>query len=208
MPKAEVRKEFAVGAGVLLFVAASDCAHSQPTAASGITPFPRASREATAPDSILWSSARRLSWGDFLGPPQISSAAGAVTSYVLWYEAECTESRFEYRVVSAFLPDKSWVKPGVLLRSDAGRVLRHEQTHFDLSEVHVRKARAALAALSEPCRRTREALAAVVDPFIREDGEAQRRYDRETVYGLDDRRQAEWDSAVAKQLGSLSRYAR
>ena len=90
---------------------------------------------AVPPMSILWSATRRLTWPDFQAPPQMSSEAAAMTAYAITYEANCDGSSLNARIVSAFLPEQSWVKPTLLIRSpQSERALNHEQTHFDLSE--------------------------------------------------------------------------
>ena len=164
--------------------------------------------EDIAIDSILWSAERRLRWGDFLARPQLNTIAAAMTSYVLSYDADCDSNVFSFRVVSAFLPERSWVKGDLLMiASHSSRALQHEQTHFDLSEVHVRKIRRALVELPDPCGKTEQERDTVVSAFIREDGEAQLRYDRETGHGSLDAAQRGWDADVARQLGALSKFA-
>ncbi len=159
-------------------------------------------------DSILWSAERRLRWSDFLARPQVNSMAAAMTSYVISYDADCDSNVFSFRVVSGFLPEHSWVKAGLLMQAgQAARALRHEQTHFDLSEVHVRKIRRALVEMSDPCGRSEQARDAIVSGLIREDGEEQLRYDREAGHGSLDAAQREWDIAVARQLASLAPFA-
>jgi hypothetical protein len=161
-------------------------------------------------ESIVWSAERRLSWSDFLGPPDIVSDAAAMTVYLLSYDGHCAGNVFDHRVFSAFLPDRSWVKPSVLLAGPdvSRRALDHEQTHFDLSEVSARRLRRALAALEAPCALDDAALHRVVDPFIRDDYERQRRYDRETVYGSHGGWQREWQRRVERELGDLAAFVR
>jgi hypothetical protein len=161
------------------------------------------------PVSILWSPMRQLAWSDFQGPPEMSSPAAAVTAYAISYEAECGAGVLTSRIVTAFLPEKSWVKRSLLERPEAAaKSLRHEQTHFDLSEVQVRKARRALAELTNPCRGSQFEFDAFVQPYLTEDAAIQEQYDRETGNGVNQVRQAEWDALVRRQLADLRRYAR
>jgi predicted secreted Zn-dependent protease len=107
-----------------------------------------------------------------------------------------------------FQPMKSWVKPALLMRrgGDSARVLDHEQSHFDLSEVHARRLRKTFSELSDPCTRTEADMNAIVTKHLKEDFDVQQRYDRESVWGLDGRRQSHWDAEIRKQLVALAKY--
>jgi hypothetical protein len=143
-----------------------------------------------------WSPERVLQWSDFRGRPDMMSAAVALTSYVLSYEAECLGDRFSFRVASQFLPTRSWVKSAHLQQRASDRTLQHERTHFDLSEVQARRARAGLAALTAPCALDDQARDSLLLPFIKNDAGLQADYDRETIHGIDTARQSEWDARV------------
>jgi hypothetical protein len=158
--------------------------------------------------SLLWSARRPLMWSDYRAAPPARRDASALTSYALSFDNDCTGGRYHVRIVAAFLQEKSWVDPTVLAQRDVSRLtLQHEQTHFDLAELHARKMRKAIAALADPCAMTEDQRRAVVSPFIDEDRETQRRYDRETSNGRDVRWQAEWIRNVSLQLDALRRYA-
>jgi hypothetical protein len=198
--------------GVLLTGAAACTPAAERPVTPGAAPPPPdvAREEAAAPDSILWSNLRLLTWNDFQARPDPVSPASAITAYVISYEAQCGAGFSPtFKVVTAFLPDRSWVKPDVLSRpTQSALALRHEQTHFDLSEVHVRRARRAFSQQADPCRGSQTEFDAFMQSFIREDAETQRRYDRETGHGTDEVRQADWDALVRKQLAELREYAR
>jgi hypothetical protein len=159
-------------------------------------------------DPVPWSATRRLAWSDFLGPPQLRTGASATTVYELSYDGDCDSGAFRFRVLSVFLPERSWVRPDLPFKAAIGRLaLQHEQTHFDLSEVHARKMRRALSELADPCSMTAEARQAIVASLAEDDRKAQHRYDDETSGGPDLRRQALWDENVSKELARLNRYA-
>ena len=48
----------------------------------------------------------------------------------------------------------------------------------------------------------------MVDPFLREDYERQRRYDRETMYGSNTAWQRDWEMRVARELRELAEFVR
>ncbi len=159
-------------------------------------------------EPFAWTPERRLSWNDFLGRPDMMTDAAALTVYSLSVSWGCTGETFSYRVDSLFQPEKSWVKPALLMRSggDSARVLAHEQGHYDLSEVHARRLRKTFSEVDEPCTRSEADMNALVTRHLRDDYETQQRYDRETVYGLDIRRQGRWDADTVKSLAALVKY--
>jgi hypothetical protein len=160
-----------------------------------------------AHDAVPWSATRRLSWTDFQGIAPTRGDEGALTAYSLFHGAACTGRAFEFRVIAAFLPRQSWVRPAVLVNpTTSARTLRHEQTHFDLSEVHARRMRRYFAELTQPCLKTTEELDALAQRFVREEGAAQRKYDDETSHGRVTKKQAEWETEVGRQLASLGRF--
>ena len=73
---------------------------------------------------------------------------------------------------------------GALESGESARILRHEQTHFDLTEVYARRMRRFFEELYNPCGRPEEELPDVGERFVREEADAQRRYDNETGMAL------------------------
>jgi len=156
-------------------------------------------------DAFAWSPARVIDWSDFRGRPNMASVAAAMTAYSITSEARCDEGRFTFRVVSYFLPARSWVKSAHLLERASDRTLQHERTHFDLSEVQARRARLGLAALESPCVLPDEVRDRLVEPYLKGDATVQAQYDRETTHGTHGARQAEWDERVRAWLRALPR---
>lgn len=154
--------------------------------------------------SFAWSPTRQLTWADFRGRPNMMSEAMAQTSYSLSYEAHCTGDTFTFQVQSLFLPTLSWVKSAHLLDRASDRTLQHERTHFDLSEVHARKARKGLAAIPSPCSLPEDERDRRMASFLKDDAGAQARYDRETLHGSLGTPQAKWDEQVRRWLREVS----
>ncbi len=162
-------------------------------------------------DAVAWSAARRLRWSDFAsGAPKTGTGdEGALTAYSIFYGVRCAGETFEFGAVAGFLPHESWVKPEVIAdRAMSERTLRHEQTHFDLTEVFARRLRKAFVDLYEPCRRADTDLDALASQYLRAEKAEQQRYDDETHHGLVAAEQTAWDRQVAGDLTSLGKYAR
>ncbi|HEX5217320.1 MAG TPA: DUF922 domain-containing protein [Vicinamibacterales bacterium] len=160
-------------------------------------------------EAVPWSAKRPLVWADFRATPPSTSSAAAETAYTLFHGARCTRSRFEFLVVAAFRPKASWVRPAILkVPADSARALRHEQTHFDIAELHARRMRRYFAEMLSPCQASTEQIQAFADRFIRDERVAQDRYDAETNHSRDSVRQGTWDKDVAQQLQALNRFVR
>lgn len=161
--------------------------------------------EAEGVDSIRWSASRPLRWANYLAKPQIVSGASAMTAYVISYADGCTADLYAHDIVAAFLPERSWVKSDLLFRG-GDLALQHEQTHFDIGELHARKIRKALDGLVKPCEMTDQARGKVVITFLQEDRDRQARYDAQTRYGTDARRQLDWVRQVQRELEVLKAF--
>jgi hypothetical protein len=189
-------------------VIVAGCASAPSAAPQSASPPVAIAAASAAPDEIPWSAARRLTWADFLGPPPAESLEAARTVYLLSYESRCRGQEFHFSVAALFLPRQSWVRPGVLAdMSERRRVLEHEQTHFDLTEVYARRMRRYFAELYNACGLVEAGVKESVDRFVREEAEAQVRYDRETRYGLEHVPQERWNRDVGEMLAKLAAYA-
>jgi hypothetical protein len=150
-----------------------------------------------------WSAARPLTWSDFEGLPPTEGPEGAMTSYALYSAWSCRGEAFRFQVIAGFRPRQSWVKAVVLNDSVQRRtVLAHEQTHFDLGEVHARRMRQVFGDLAGPCRRADAELAALAQRIAEEEKAEQRRYDVETNHGLLAVPQAAWSSQTRRRLAA------
>ena len=155
-----------------------------------------------ADSAVPWSPTRQLTWNDFRGPPPREGEEVAKTAYMLSYAWKCQGESFDFRIVAAFRPRQSWVKTVMLKDTILRRsALGHEQTHFDLAEVHARRIQQHFGALTGACRKTDPELKALVDRLVGEEKTEQQRYDAETNHGLRSDTQAAWTADVARRLG-------
>lgn len=184
-----------------------------PAPAPAAAPRGSAAERAVAEDMAAeqarpWTAAWRLAWRDFQGAPPSGGNEGARTAYGLYYAWSCRGDAFAFHVTAALHPRRSWVKTVVLRDArESARVLQHEQTHFDLTEVFARRLRQHFATLRSPCARDDAELRAAARRIIDEEKAMQRRYDTETTHGLRDDQQAAWNADVARLLAAAARYA-
>lgn len=181
------------------------------TSAAALSKVEVVLQEDMRPDAAIpWRAGRSLVWTDFTGkPPQPDTREAARTTTVLYYAWRCHgEDDFEFGVIAGFVPHDSWVRKGIPTDTlNATRVLHHEQTHFDLAEVYARRMRQRIEAVSHPCARSDAELEGLASALVREETDAQRRYDAETDHSLIAAQQTDWERRVAHDLASLDRYA-
>ena len=159
-------------------------------------------------DVVPWLPSRPLTWDDFRGSAPLGGVEGARTVYLLSYEWRCRGIDFSFAVKAVVLPSRSWVKPHVLTTpTESRRVLRHEQTHFNLTESYARRMRRFFKGLYNPCGLVEERLRDMAERFVQDEGDAQRQYDEETGYGLKPQAQDRWDRDAVEALEQLAAFA-
>jgi len=196
----------------IMLVSAAACVSStvaNPKAAPVQTLAQSIDAQLAKQEAFPWQLKRTLTWADFKGDPPRDGTAAAETAYTLLYGSQCRGQAFEFRVVAAFRPKESWVRPSILKRPpDSARALKHEQTHFDLAEVHARRMRRHFAELMAPCRVSTNDLSDIAERMVKEESAAQEKYDAETDHSRVPAEQARWDKEVTSQLSALVKWAR
>ena len=157
-------------------------------------------------DTMAWRDHYKLSWLNFKGQPEPNSTAVAVTAsgITFGYSLKRIDNKivsFNANVEAHFYPEKSWY---IKDRADA-YVLAHEQLHFDITELHVRKFRKQIAQLK-------------VSPHIQQDlqklhrdinkalADMQNRYDTETNNSIDKETQSKWIRFINEELKRYNTY--
>ncbi|TYZ14218.1 DUF922 domain-containing protein [Hymenobacter lutimineralis] len=153
---------------------------------------------------LAWSASRPLSWADFQARPGAPVTLAALTSANIDVKVGCSDFKFSAAVKAVFTPTESWVRePG----KASAQLLRHEQVHFDLTEVHARQMRQKLALMQFDCDKLQPALNSYTKVAFLAWQREEARYDQETNHGLNAARQQQWETAVQQRLEKLSAYA-
>lgn len=191
-------------------VAVTACTATRaPRAPAGPTLAQSIDAQIASHSAIPWALRRPLTWADFKGTPPSSGPAAAETAYTIFYGARCTGAKFEFRVVAAVRPKDSWVRMALLKApADNARALRHEQTHFDLTEIHARRMRRYFGELIAPCKINTNELEEMAERFTRDEKTAQDQYDSETDNGRSAAQQSRWEKQVSDQMLALSRWGK
>lgn len=145
--------------------------------------------------SISWTDSVRLSWKDFQGTPNSNSDAAAVTASGISYEFNATvkggEVFVDYRVNSYFYPLKSWYNKEL----GDPQVLRHEQLHFDITELHTRKMRDVLSQMKFT-EEVRKEIKSVYKKTLEDLQRMQKQYDAETDFSRNPEQQKRWETKI------------
>ncbi len=156
------------------------------------------------PAAIAWAADRPLTWADFKGRPQLGDPEAALTSADLLSGAKCTDFVFSATVAPTFNPAASWVRNA---KAATPALLRHEQLHFDLTEVYARRLRQKLRDAHLDCQKLQPAFDRLTHAVYNEWAREENRYDGETAHGLNAAKQALWDRQIQQQLADLQAFA-
>lgn len=151
--------------------------------------------ESTDDDQFAWSAERPLTWADFKGNPNKTNPAAALTYTDIQINASYVNGRIEVNVKNFFDKKLSWTKN----KTSAG-LLKHEQTHFDITEIYTRIIRKKLTAIASEQTLKNGSFNKESSRLLKEWNGFQQKYDKETDHGLITSKQKEWEDNVALLL--------
>ena len=154
-----------------------------------------------AQEAIAWSLERRLKREDFNGRVPASASTASMSWIHIETEWECKDVTLKTTARATFDPSRSWFRSQNRMELDV-QLLEHEQIHFDIAEVAVRKIRASFQTFSTACAEAGgtdpiEHLIARADRDLQQE---QERFDRETAHGVNGRIQAQWKRRILALL--------
>lgn len=156
------------------------------------------------PKDITWKEGERLTWNDFKGQPDLNSDAAAITasgiSFSYSIKQSTTSTTFTTTIEAHFYPEHSWHKKEV-----NDHLLEHEQLHFDITELNVRKLKKRLSKITE----TDDLDAILLEEQVRanrELAEMQDKYDSDSDYSINENNQKNWKRYVESELASLYEF--
>ena len=150
-------------------------------------------------DVIRWSPTYKLQWEDFRGTPDTTMESVAVTSSGISCKTLFTDTSFTFTVFAFFDKGKSWKKEAADVK-----ILKHEQGHFDITEIFSRKLKLELRKLTPLRSSVQSDVNALVQKINLAKDHMQDRYDEETDYGRNSIAQRRWSKFIHGELtGSL-----
>jgi Bacterial protein of unknown function (DUF922) len=183
-----------------------------------------AAAAALAQESIEWSPARRLTKSEFKGRVPANAPSASMSWINIETEWECEAGTFVATARAMFDPARSWWRTtrgnawiGVGERMSSSQaqqqarmsamqldlqLLEHEQLHFDIAEVSVRRIKARFQEFTNACAEPggTEPVQQMVVQADRELQEEQQRYDRETGHGVNAAVQDRWKRRIGALL--------
>lgn len=157
-------------------------------------------------ETITWNDSQKLTWADFKANPNPNSDAVALTAsgITFGYSVKTSGKRivdFSASVEAHFYPNKSWY---IKDRADT-YILGHEQLHFDITELYVRKFRQQLDLLvvnqnvKIQMNQIHEAINNALD-------KTQKTYDEQTNHSINVEAQKYWQTYIAEELQKLEKF--
>lgn len=152
-----------------------------------------------AKDTIIWSSASALT-PDLFQAKRSKGSGGYTSAGILFYTNE-KNGNMIYHVEAFFLKSKSFLKDSSIY------IMRHEQLHFNISELNARRLRQRIIARDfAKVKNIRQEIQRMYDKTAAETQRDQDKYDRETENGLNAVKQKMWSDTIAKQLEELKQF--
>ncbi|QQX75641.1 MULTISPECIES: DUF922 domain-containing protein [Aequorivita] len=156
-------------------------------------------------EKILWNENQKLSWNDFRGKPIPSASFVASTntgiSFQYSYSIQNGDINVEYSVDSFFSPEGSWYMPQ---RVNA-HILRHEQAHFDISELHARILRKNLQG-KKFTKRIKSEIEGIYKQVEQKRRAMQNKFDAESDHSRNEEKEIFWQKYIAQQLAAYDAW--
>lgn len=147
-----------------------------------------------------------LTWNDFKGRPDRLNTYAASTSSGISHGYSINHKGYLVKedswVKAYFYPRLSWFRP----QKVTAKTLRHEQTHFDISELHARILRKKIAQFTFS-HRSKQEIKAIYKEVESSRHKMQEAFDKETRHSMNSEAEAAWERKVAKLLREYRGWA-
>ncbi len=150
---------------------------------------------------LEWSADRQLTWADFKALPDPSSDNAALTNSNINVEFGFSDKVFTHSIRCSFNKEKSWVR----IKND--HILKHEQGHFDITEIYARILHKELSEYIFNSKTADKDINDIYSKVMKQHVSMQQAYDVETNHSIDSARQKLWDNKIVSLLKQYDRYA-
>ena len=163
--------------------------------------------EQSNPDEVIaWDDNLKLTWSNFQGSPKNLGDVVALTASGISFAFSIKETNkniegFTTQVDAHFYPKRSWFHK----KKASDYILSHEQLHFDITELHVRKFRKHISELNVSKNIKRD-LGKTYQDINKELSTMQDAYDLETDHSRDTLAQTKWRKKIEQQLKTYNDF--
>lgn len=156
---------------------------------------------------LPWNTNNKLKWSDFKATPDWNHPYAAITYSGMSYgfSADVVRGKVfvDYKVNCFFVANKSWVKKRYLRDVE---LLKHEQLHFDITELFTRKFRKELSDMKFT-ENVKAEIKLVYKRLTSEKVSMQKKYDLETDHSKNKQAQKKWQLKIDSELQKLLEFA-
>lgn len=156
-------------------------------------------------EKIIWKENQKLTWENFVGKPLRTANFVASTntgiSFSYSYSLKNDKVSVQYAVESFFVPEGSWFIPEKV----NPYILKHEQAHFDISELHARMLRKNLAG-KKFSKRIKSEIETIYQQVEQKRRAMQTKFDAETNHSRNTEQETFWQKYIAKQLADYESW--
>lgn len=150
-------------------------------------------------DTILWQRDSLLSFSDFKKKP--SGSFQGLTYSGLYLDMKQEDHLVKVYCYVLFICKESFLK------DSSESLLKHEQLHFDITELYARKMRQQLSQKNPDKEKSiSAAIQKTYNSIVIDLNNEQNRYDKETIHGTNEINQLQWMDSIHKQLNQLENY--
>ncbi|MFZ1805840.1 MAG: hypothetical protein WAU36_01385 [Cyclobacteriaceae bacterium] len=155
-------------------------------------------------EPVVWSKDKKLSWNDFqANAPKLDSHV-ALSRVEIQYESSVDKAgKMTMEIKGVFIKEQSWVKQDRKSES----ILKHEQYHFNLTEVWARKLRKEITSEKWNVKTFEKEFNSLFKKHMAQTLKEQLRYDNETNHSQVSDKQTAWEGEIDKELVSLKLYS-
>lgn len=152
-------------------------------------------------DTIVWSPDSLLHPEDFKAKAKKGAAMGLSAIGIRLYTGE-VKGDLVFFVKAMFMKKESY------LVKNSDYILRHEQTHFDISEIYARLMRKKISQLDfKKTKSVNAEINRIYQSTMKEYFAEQDRYDKDAEHGLNPVKQKQWNEDVARRLDELKEFS-
>lgn len=150
-------------------------------------------------NEVIWEESSKLDWADFSHNHQNEHYA-ALTASGISFSYTAKETTYDIEIFAVFDKDESWVNT----KKASRKLLKHEQLHFDITELWTRKMR---KAVTQAAYIDNAILSELYEEHLKGLSKMQAFYDEESHHSLNNKMQQEWEAGVQQELAKLSDYS-